>query len=69
MARSSFGIQSTRNSCLQGRALTSKGDLTKSRKDKCNLRGHSILTLPKVNGTKHGQIAANKWNSPPDNIQ
>ena len=54
MTRSSFGIQSTRNSCLHGRALTSKGDLTKSRKDKFNLKGHGILTLPRVNGTKHG---------------
>ena len=69
MTRNNFGIHSTITSCLQGRTLTSKGDITKSRKDKYNLRGHSILTLPKVNGTKHGLNCGKKWNSLPDSIQ
>ena len=54
MTRKNFGVHSTITSCLQGLALTSKGDITKSRRDKYNLGDHSILKLTKVNGTKHG---------------
>ena len=44
----------TINSCFQGRAPSSIMNLIKNRDHKYNLRGNNVLSLAKVNSTKHG---------------
>ena len=64
----------TINSCFQGRAPSSIMNLIKTRDHKYNLRGKNILSLPKVNSTKHGlnsskYYAAKQWNMLPDEVR
>ena len=64
----------TINSCFQGRAPSSIMNLIKTRDYKYNLRGKNILSLPKVNRTKHGlnsfkYYAAKQWNMLPDEVR
>lgn len=53
----SRGIQNmllTVNNCFLYKALTPIADLVKPRRTVYNLRGTKMLSLPKVNSTKHG---------------
>ena len=64
----------TVNSCFQGRAPSSIVNLLNVRKSRYNLRGTNMLTLPKVNSTKHGlrsfrYFAPKNWNALPDAIR
>ena len=64
----------TINNCFMGKAPRSIVNLISNRKTGYNLRGTNILSLPKVNTTRHGltsfkYFAAKKWNMLPDNIQ
>ena len=44
----------TINGCFQDRAPSGIMNLIKTRDHKYNLRGNNVLSLPKVNSTKHG---------------
>jgi len=62
------------NSCFQGKAPLSIMNLIKTRDHKYNLRGKNILSLPKVNSTKHGlnsfkYYAAKQWNMLPEEVR
>ena len=62
----------TINSCFMGKAPRSIVNLISNRKTAYNLRGTNILSLPKVNTTRHGltsfkYFAAKKRNMLPDN--
>ena len=64
----------TINNCFMGKAPRSIVNLISHRKTGYNLRGTNILSLPKVNTTRHGltsfkYFAAKKWNMLPDNIR
>ena len=64
----------TINSCFQGRAPSSIINLIKTRDHKYNLRGNKVLSLPKVNSTKHGlnsfkYYAVKQWNMFPDVVR
>ena len=64
----------TVNSCFQGRAPASISNLINVRKSKYHLRGTNMLSLPKVNSTKHGlrsfrYFASKNWNAMPDAVR
>ena len=64
----------TVNSCFQGRAPASISNLINARKSKYHLRGTNMLSLPKVNSTKHGlrsfrNFASKNWNAMPDAVR
>ena len=58
----------TINACFQGTASTCINELVKMRNNKYDLRGNNMLSLSKVNTTKHGlnsfkYFAVKQWNS------
>ena len=64
----------TINTCFQGTAPTCIKELVKMRNNKYDLRGNNMLSLPKVNTTKHGlnsfrYFAAKQWNSVPNELR
>ena len=64
----------TINSGFQGRAPATINRLINIRRSNYNLRGVSVLTLPKANSTKYGlkrfsYYTAKHWNALPKNIR
>ena len=64
----------TINKCFQNRVPIGIRNLIKVRNSKYDLRGCNILSLPKVNSTKHGlksfrYFAAKQWNALPEEIR
>ena len=64
----------TINNCFMGKAPRSIVNLIRNGNTGYNRRGTNILSLPKVNTTRHGltsfkYFAAKQWNMLPDNIR
>ena len=62
------------NNCFQDKAPRPVADLVKLKKTDYNLRGTKMLSLPKLNSTKHGlkpfrYFAAKTWNALPNAIR